>query len=105
MKLLKVAPAALLLLATPLMISGCGRGEASVSARDTTRMADISDSAPIARDDRYGSGYGRGSAGQSRQREAVPSFNGRPMWSDNSRHTARENADYQFQRNGADLGA
>jgi pyocin large subunit-like protein len=32
-------------------------------------------------------------------------FQGQPMWSDNSRHSARENASYHFQRSGADLGA
>ncbi len=32
-------------------------------------------------------------------------FHGEPMWSENRSHTAKENAEYQFQRSGPDLGA
>ena len=32
-------------------------------------------------------------------------FHGEPMWSENRRHTARENAAYHFQRDGQALGA
>ena len=32
-------------------------------------------------------------------------FHGEPMWSENRNHTAQENAEYQFRRSGADLGA
>jgi pyocin large subunit-like protein len=30
---------------------------------------------------------------------------GKPMWAANSKHTAQENADYQFNKNGKDFGA
>ena len=55
-----------------------------------------------------GSGGGEGggySDGGYRKREAVPSFHGEPMWSDNRRHTAEENAHYHCDKSGADIGA
>ena len=36
---------------------------------------------------------------------AVPQVDGRPMWAANRKHTAQENATYQFTKNGADFGA
>ena len=40
------------------------------------------------------------------QRDAnVPKVDGKPMWASNRTHTAEENAQYQFSRNGHDFGA
>jgi len=36
---------------------------------------------------------------------AVRRIDGRPMWSDNRNYSAEENAAYQFERHGSDLGA
>ena len=38
-------------------------------------------------------------------REAIPLVDGKPMWSDNRRHTAEENADYHFHHDGPDFNA
>jgi pyocin large subunit-like protein len=35
----------------------------------------------------------------------TPTFQGKPLWAPNRNHTAEENAEYQFSRNGADFGA
>ena len=35
----------------------------------------------------------------------APLVNGKPMWAPNRQHTAEENAQYQFTKNGGDLGA
>ena len=35
----------------------------------------------------------------------VPQINGKPMWAANRKHTAEENAQYQFTKNGGDFGA
>ena len=35
----------------------------------------------------------------------VPLVNGKPMWAANKHHTAAENAQYQFTKNGKDFGA
>jgi pyocin large subunit-like protein len=48
-----------------------------------------------------GGGYAR----RDEPREAVPLVDGVPMWSDNRRHTAEENADYHFHHDGPDFGA
>jgi len=38
-------------------------------------------------------------------RTPVPLVNGKPMWAANRRHSAQENAEYQFNRDGPDFGA
>ena len=35
----------------------------------------------------------------------VPQIDGKPMWAANRQHTAEENAEYQFGKNGGDFGA
>jgi pyocin large subunit-like protein len=54
---------------------------------------------------------GQGSGGQGYGRSPdprdlpVPKIAGKPMWAANRRHTAEENAQYQFSRNGSDFDA
>ena len=48
----------------------------------------------------YGGGYGSGE-----DRAPVPMFHGEPMWSENRSHSAKENAEYHFERAGADMGS
>ncbi len=56
-----------------------------------------------ARSDRKGGGsYG---GGEGDDRPPVPLFHGEPMWSENRAHSAKENAEYHFERAGADLGS
>jgi len=47
--------------------------------------------------------------GQPRARDPrdlpVPQIDGKPMWAANRQHTAEENAEYQFGKNGGDFGA
>ena len=38
-------------------------------------------------------------------REETPLFHGKPLWADNRRHTAKENADYQCDKHGGDIGS
>jgi pyocin large subunit-like protein len=56
-----------------------------------------------------GDGYAdRSDGGYARREEArppTPLVDGVPMWSDNRRHTAEENAEYHFHRDGPDFGA
>lgn len=53
------------------------------------------------------SSYGGASGARSPDpRDApVPKVEGKPMWAANRRHTAEENAQYQFTRNGGDFDA
>ena len=50
------------------------------------------------------SGYG-GSYGGGEDRPPAPMFHGEPMWSENRAHSAKENAEYHFERAGSDLGS
>ena len=45
------------------------------------------------------------SAGTDPRDLPAPLVNGKPMWAANKKHTAEENADYQFGKNGRDFGA
>lgn len=49
-------------------------------------------------------GYGGSFAG-AEDRAPVPLFHGEPMWSENRSHSAKENAEYHFERAGGDLGS
>ncbi|MEO6339224.1 MAG: hypothetical protein ABIO39_04210, partial [Caulobacteraceae bacterium] len=46
----------------------------------------------------------RGDSADKTRAEAAPLFEGKPMWSDNRRHSAAENAQYQFEHHGEELG-
>lgn len=60
-----------------------------------------------------GGGYGGrnyadragGGSGGSSVREDTPLFHGKPMWADNRRHTAKENAEYQCDKHGGDIAS
>ena len=49
--------------------------------------------------------YGAARQGGNEQSEPVRLINGKPMWAANKRHSAEDNAEYQFNRDGADFGA
>jgi pyocin large subunit-like protein len=48
---------------------------------------------------------GQGLAATPVSTAPVPLINGRPMWAANRRHSAQDNAAYQFRRNGHDFGS
>ena len=50
-------------------------------------------------------GRGSGAADRGGEREETPLFHGKPMWADNRRHTAKENAEYQCDKHGGDIGS
>ncbi len=53
--------------------------------------------------------YGGSGGGQARSPDPrdlpVPQMDGKPLWAANRTHTAEENAQFQFAKNGADFGA
>ena len=86
-----------------LVLGGCDGGSATAArdhtagpAADTT-VADNGHSVLNARDS--GDSADRDDA----RREPVALVDGKPMWAANRQHTAQENANYQFQRDGADF--
>jgi pyocin large subunit-like protein len=104
----RAAWAGLLGSAAALSLVACDGGSARAPARDhdaagaSTVTAASGDSREAALTTAsYGSS---GQIGAARA-EPVPLVNGKPMWAANRRHTAEENAQYQFSRDGADFGA
>ena len=101
-----------------LLLAGCERG-----ASAPTRTHEAASDAPASGASGSGSGdrgsydssgggssyASRGGGGDSyaprRAREPVPDFKGEPMWADNRRHTAQENAKYHCDKSGEDIGA
>lgn len=92
------------LAALALGLTGCGKQTSAVAPADQVATA----GAPAA----YGSGnappsaaYGGGYGSNDPRAAPVPQVNGKPMWAANRKHTAQENAQYQFTKNGRDFGA
>ncbi|HYG26766.1 MAG TPA: hypothetical protein VD906_07655 [Caulobacteraceae bacterium] len=73
-----------------LALAACDGGASAVASRDHSSAAAI---APV-----------ETAAAEARQAPA-PLVGGKPMWSSNSRYTARENAQYHFDRDGETFGA
>jgi hypothetical protein len=96
-----------------LSLSACNRSQANAGRHDPSAVASGSGASGNA--DTYAGadqgGYRHGAGGygggyrRQEAREPTPLFHGEPMWSENRSHTAKENAEYQFQRSGADIGA
>jgi pyocin large subunit-like protein len=104
-KTLSYAAIAALLASTAIALGGCDGGSAT-AARDHTAAADTTTvAADTGRSVLNSRENGDGAATPDPRREPVALVDGKPMWAANRRHTAAENASYQFQRDGADFGA
>lgn len=89
-------------------LAGCDDRLAMQPARDHRSVELASDSglsAPAERADRARRAPGEGEAGAQRVSAPVARVAGKPMWADNRNYSAQENAQYQFERHGAELGA
>lgn len=104
-----------------LGVAGCDRG-ASAPARDhdaahapsgaiasSPGYAGRRDDAPSASNDRRDAAptgdYASRDGGGTAAKEDTPLFHGEPMWAENRRHSARENAEYQCDHHGREIGA
>jgi pyocin large subunit-like protein len=85
--------------ALALGLAGCGGHTSAVSQQGQSAQA------PSAAAYGSNSSYTSGSSGGYASRDATPLIDGKPMWAANRRHSAAENAQYQFSRNGQDFGA
>lgn len=106
-----------------LLLGGAGLWACDRGANAPARTHAADEGAPsTSSGGRYDSGYssrdsggysdrGRGGGDRSsyarsdEPRDPIPLVDGKPMWSDNRRHSAEENADYHFHRDGPDFGA
>ncbi|MEO8114043.1 MAG: hypothetical protein ABI655_06665 [Phenylobacterium sp.] len=82
-----------------LVLAGCGGHPSAVAPK----AQDAAASAPAYEPSRSSSSD-RGDRADPRD-APVPQVDGKPMWAANRKHTAEENAQYQFTKNGADFGA
>ena len=113
-------------LAQPLALAGCeGRGASAPSRaqRDeggstqsySSQGAFAEKEGARAGEARDAGSGGAGPSGRSyaddggraprAEREDTPLFHGKPMWADNRKHSAKENAQYQCDKHGGDIGA
>jgi hypothetical protein len=93
--------AGLLAFAASVALAGCSRGDGqSAAGASAPGLADRAYAG-----DRGGRGGGGDGYGEREDRGPVPLFHGEPMWSENRAHSAKENAEYHFERAGGDLGA
>jgi pyocin large subunit-like protein len=109
-RMLLGAGVAALLVGAAVGLSACDGGAASTAARDhaastsaeTTVASTGADRAALTDEDRADAG---GDGRSDPRTQPVAMVDGTPMWAANRQHTAEENADYQFRRDGADFGA
>jgi pyocin large subunit-like protein len=104
-KTLSCAGMAVLLAGAAITLSACDGGSASTAARDHTAAASGTTTVATATDSRDDLNAPEAADSTDARRAPVPLVDGKPMWAANRRHTAEENANYQFQRDGADFGA
>ena len=100
-----------------LSLAACDGAPSAKPARAHTGDASdrrLADSAPtgdeVRAPARYSNAaYSASQAGSRRPDDArdvqTPLFHGKPMWAANKKHTAQENADYHFKRDGEAVGA
>jgi pyocin large subunit-like protein len=86
-------------------LAGCDRGPASIPARDHGASLGAAPAAATSGADRADADLRVATTRDDPRTAPVPLVNGKPMWAANRRHTAEENARYQFARDGADFGA
>ncbi len=97
---------ALLASAALLALAACNGGPASEPARDHSASADAKVvSAAYSGDRSARSSNSYRSDPNDPRNKPIPLVAGKPMWAANRQHTAEENAQYHFERDGADFEA
>jgi len=88
--------------AAALGLAGCG-GHTSAVSQQGGQAAQAPAAAAYGSNSSYTGGSSGG--GYASRDAATPLVDGKPMWATNRRHSAVENAQYQFSRNVQDFGA
>ena len=86
-----------------LMLASCGERPRAAAAHPPTGPADRA--AALAQPVPEGAAALTPAGGGRPVRRATPLFHGKPMWAENRRGEAEDNARYQFEHRGADIGA
>ncbi len=88
-----------------LMIAGCDAGAPATSKAPPAASAGAASSGAASFGAAPASGASASASAADPRDAPVPLVDGKPMWAANRKHTAQENADYQFAKNGQDFGA
>ena len=93
--------------ATALALAGCDAGPPAVSKAPQAGAQAAQGGAPGGTQAAAQAGASGTQVASADPRDApVPlATDGKPMWAANRKHSAEENADYQFNKNGKDFGA
>jgi pyocin large subunit-like protein len=86
--------------AVALALGACDAGPSASSKASTGTQTSAATSPTVAE-----RGVTQTSLVDPRDQPAQLLADGKPMWAPNRKHTAQENADYQFGKNGKDFGA
>ena len=95
MKMRVVSPIGVGIGALALALGACDAGPAATSKAPPTAASSPSASSSVIQT----------AAADPRDAAIPPAADGKPIWAANRNHTAQENADYQFGKNGKDFGA
>ena len=82
-------------------LAGCDGKSSAVASRDQSPWSGAS----AGSNSSSGATAAGGSASADPRDAPVPQINGKPMWAANRKHTAEDNAQYQYTKNGGDFGA
>jgi hypothetical protein len=85
--------------ATALALAGCDAGPPAVSKAPQAGAQAAQGAAQV------GAGGAQVASADPRDAPAPLATDGKPIWAANRKHSAEENADYQFNKNGKDFGA
>jgi pyocin large subunit-like protein len=83
-----------------LTLAACDAGPSATAGKTPPTAAQLA-----AGGGQTGGGTTGGGAVDPRDQPAPLATDGKPIWAANRKHTAQENADYQFGKNGKDFGA
>ena len=90
--------------ASALALAGCDAGPPAVS-KSPQAGAQAAAQGGTQAATQGGAGGTQVAAGDPRDAPVPLATDGKPMWAANRKHSAEENADYQFNKNGKDFGA
>src|ERR1700761_2126654 len=93
-------------LMTAAALGGCGKDPAAQAARDHSAAGaqPASYTTYVPKSSRAAAGEG-GAARDAGDARVPKARDGKPIWTANKRHSAEENAEYAFERNGEAFGA
>ncbi len=86
-----------------LALAACNGKPSAVASQSAT--APTAYGSPAGGSTEAKASYGGSYASTDPRDAPVPQIDGKPMWAANRKHTAEENAQYQFAKNGGDFGA